>query len=279
MKENLLIIMVIALLFIGFIATGINYTGESYRTAVLSREAKFQDSRNVGNRYYPIYRGGRFPYHTSPGGTGISFLSGPPPGKGDLDGDGDVDKNDFRIVSAMYSRTKDIPFALPADVGRFNLGSEYHGGSTLGYTESSIGYYLSEGDLDDDGIITHKDVMYMYYLVNPFLGIKTSTIEDWVRAVNCAEPGRKTCSNYPADDKIYRTYETISQSYIGTCIELLPGSGVSKLLAYDYEPCPIGTVCVPTYDVVSDKFGRRNELRGAECRAQVPRQEVSLKSR
>ncbi|MEK6860710.1 MAG: hypothetical protein AABY07_01950 [Nanoarchaeota archaeon] len=273
MKENILILMVIALLFVGFFSTGISYTGEAYRGTIVSGSG-FQGISTTGDRNYLIYTGNRAIRYTSPGGVGLSFLtSNLPKDKGDLDDDGDRDKNDFRILLAMYGRSKDIRHLTGKEDEEFNLGRQYQGGTLLGYTKSSIGYFDSRGDLDNNGIINSEDVARMHMIVNPFLGIKTSTIEDWVRAVNCAEPGRKTCAVYSADDKIYKRDRRISQNYIGTCIELVPGGKVARLYAYDYEACPVGTECVNTYGVVIDEFRNREEVRGAECRARVPRQQ------
>jgi len=271
MKDNILILLVIALIFITFFSSSISYTGQAYRTAVLSKEAKFQPIGSVGNRVYPILLGERFPFHTSPGATGISFMNKPTDGRGDIDLDGDIDKNDLREVMKLYSYRKDIP-NLGAD--RFRFGKEYQPGF-FRYTESTRGYYNERADMDKDGYITLKDVYWVYYLVNPSLGIEY-LYDNLILEASCTTPGRKICSNYPGDDKVYKRDKRISQSYIGTCRELLPDSGAVGLYAYEFEACPAGTECVPISTGVIDERGRRTAKRGAECKSKVPRQTPNL---
>ena len=285
MKNNLLILMVVSLLFIGFLSTGVDYTGHSFRTTVSDRQAKNQDYRSVSGQNYQIYRGERFPMHTSPLGTGISFMHLPPKEdidgdgdldqRGDVDGDGDIDKEDFRRVMLMYSRTKDIPRYGGGE--RLNFRREYRGSTSSGYNDVNIGHYLPEGDLDKDGIITHKDVYWMYYLVNPFLGIQTPTMGRFVRQYECAEIGRKVCANYPGSKAGFEKFDRVSRSYIGTCIELLPGSG-TNLYGWDYDQCPVGTECGSTYNVITDDRGYRQERLGAECKPSVYRQDASMRA-
>lgn len=230
MRENFLYYALIALIFFGLYSSTL--TGEAPRQAIVDRDTKLRGAGYdvVGEREYLISRGLRTDTLGSPGRAGYSvfFDNFPfPPGKGDLDRNGQIDRNDLIILQQIYQRAIDQRTPLQKHGVRW----EFPPTRTVVTSDIGFGIYDSNGDIDDDGQITMEDVEVLRRALNPYMSVRTSIMTEYKDKADCVELGAQTC--------------TAGQRWkIGTCREIRKGGALYGLLAYQWEDCPRGSVCV-----------------------------------
>ncbi len=231
MRENLLFVMVFGLLLLGFLSHTL--TGAAPRGTIIDRYSKISGAGydRVGDREYLVSRGVRTDILGGPSRAGYSILFGNfpfPEGKGDLDRDGKITKNDFFILQTLMQRGSDVRTPLEKKGYRY----EYTYDSSIASANSrTTGYYDEAGDIDDDGAITYRDVVILQRALNPYLGVKTSLLSDYKEMSKCLQLGAQTCAVDRRDQ-------------IGTCKELLKGGTQYGFMAYAWEDCPIEHSCV-----------------------------------
>lgn len=230
MRENILFIMLIGILLLGFMSNTL--TGQAPRETLLDRSSKTAGAGYdvVGERNYLITRGTRTDVLGGPSRAGYSLLFGnfPFPGKGDLDHDGSITVNDLHILQLIFQRGTDARTpSFPHD----GLRWEYNDENYIPASDRTYGIYDPQGDINGDGQVTRVDLILLRNALNPYLGIKTSLISDYKEQVDCVQMGRQTCA-------------VERRGQLGTCKEILKGGSQYGLLAYQWEPCPKGHSCL-----------------------------------
>jgi len=229
MRETILLVMLIGILFLGFLSSSL--TGYAPRADILSRDSKTAGAGygDVGNRNYLITTGSRTDTLSGPGRVGYSIAFGnfPFEGKGDLDGDGDVTRNDLYILQTIWQQGRNTGVPLQ----RNRLRWLYNPDTEIVNSDRTYGTYAKEGDIDGDWQITYEDVKVLRNALNVYLGTKTSLMADYKAKANCVNLGSRTCA-------VGKRYQ------IGTCEELFPGGAQYKLNAYKWADCPEGFSCM-----------------------------------
>lgn len=205
MKNHILAISVMGIILLGFIAYTLDpkITGQTYRTVrSATGMTDLGNSGSVGNRYFLITAGKETDllWSGSPRRTGISFLTNKiPEGKGDVNGDGVCNEDDFRYVSRLYQWRTDVPNYGGKDRLNFAIlslpGDFFRKGS-----RSRRGIYDPKADLNDNGIIDYFDVQHFWAACTR--SGSTQTLKGGVidvdylnKRIDCSELGRLKCGN------------------------------------------------------------------------------------
>lgn len=229
MKEKILFVMLIGILLLGFLSSSL--TGYAPRGDILSRDSKTAGAGygSVGNRYYLITTGSRTDTLGGPGRPGYSIAFGnfPFEGKGDIDGDGEITRDDLYRLQTLYQRASGLGTPLQRTRSRW----EYDPDKKIVDSSRTYGTYDEQGDINNDGQITYEDVKVLRNALNIYLGTKTSLMADYKAKANCVNLGSQTCA-------VGKRYQ------IGTCEELFPGADKYKLDAWVWTDCDKGFSCM-----------------------------------
>ena len=174
MKDNLLVLLTLTLLFLGFFSsTSSSLTGQVSAT---SREGRLgthdipqsgtvfmvRDRSNLGSQPV-VARIGNDNYGIWKTNTGTASLKNYA-GKGDLDHDGDVDKVDKKFLEDLTQR---MGSSVIDSTRWFNVCREFARASLFSkYCGPDVDF--EAGDIDDDGAITRNDLLLMTSLLDPY---------------------------------------------------------------------------------------------------------------